>query len=155
MKFVKSLLLIAPLVGLYGSLPSFGVLADAAVGGGKDGRRQVDEGRARTAPEKRDLKGGVPLANSAGVIQGTFTSSAIAVLSSPPVSIVCHCFLSFVCLNIIGAVTMLMSSLIAVCIAGPIRPRDIDRSIQRLAALQDSSASRGRTVPQAPGLSKE
>eukprot|EP00579_Thalassiosira_antarctica_P020202 CAMPEP_0201955996 /NCGR_PEP_ID=MMETSP0904-20121228/3433_1 /ASSEMBLY_ACC=CAM_ASM_000553 /TAXON_ID=420261 /ORGANISM="Thalassiosira antarctica, Strain CCMP982" /LENGTH=207 /DNA_ID=CAMNT_0048500305 /DNA_START=110 /DNA_END=730 /DNA_ORIENTATION=+ len=125
MKLVKSLLLIAPLADLYGSLPSFGVLADSAAGGGNDGSRQLDKGRAGTVAKEHGLKGGVPFANSAGVIRGTLTTSAIAILSSPPVSIVFHFFLFNACLNIVGAVTMFMSSLIAVCIVELIRPRDI------------------------------
>eukprot|EP00579_Thalassiosira_antarctica_P003865 CAMPEP_0201905152 /NCGR_PEP_ID=MMETSP0902-20130614/56365_1 /ASSEMBLY_ACC=CAM_ASM_000551 /TAXON_ID=420261 /ORGANISM="Thalassiosira antarctica, Strain CCMP982" /LENGTH=250 /DNA_ID=CAMNT_0048439259 /DNA_START=104 /DNA_END=854 /DNA_ORIENTATION=- len=125
MKLVKSLLLIARLADLYGGLPSFGVLADSAAGGGNDGSRQLDKGRAGTVAKEHGLKGGVPFANSAGVIRGTLTTSAIAILSSPPVSIVFHFFLFNACLNIVGAVTMFMSSLIAVCIVELIRPRDI------------------------------
>mmetsp|Transcript_16687 Transcript_16687/g.27152 ORF Transcript_16687/g.27152 Transcript_16687/m.27152 type:complete len:98 (-) Transcript_16687:3-296(-) len=94
MKLVKSLLLIARLADLYGGLPSFGVLADSAAGGGNDGSRQLDKGRAGTVAKEHGLKGGVPFAKSAGVVGRTFKTSAIVILSLPHVSIVCIVFRS-------------------------------------------------------------
>ena len=54
--------------------------------------RQLGEGMAVPEAKERGLKGGVPFAKSSGVIKRTFKTSAIAILSSPHISIVGHCF---------------------------------------------------------------